>query len=792
LVLVVLLALAAPVLALSACGDSPDAPDSVGASAASPGAAGLDMGVVDVVDPDPSSLVRSDLYGPAAADNVLVVMDEGRGRGDAEGVAAEIGGTVVGEIGFVNLYQIQTSGSSAADLETAVAAAEALPGVKYAAPNGLLDSRETVLGTTCSPLRDPVYESDRRDVPYAMIGMMEAWAVIRASQATLRPVHVGVVDSVVYTGSPELHFPDAGGAYPAGKVRIRGLEAKDTTGQAPADGSGLTHGTAVTQVIAADWGDGVTGVAAGLGDKLTVSCGNKDIEGPLPEGFEPSSASDYELFASGWFGDSMAETVKLIREGAEVINLSHATRPPSSENPGANARYCALYKEFLRLMHLHHPRVLFVAAAGQENAALDGDNFAPGGIRAPNLITVGMLDRSGDRAKASDVLMTEEELADVMRQLEEDGRIPEDMTVEDVIDRLDELNAENGSNYATGAGEVTLSACGVRVPVGRDANGEGVIGTGTSYTTPQVTAAAAMMKALDPSLEAEEIKEILVRTAATEVTVGGTRVTVPAEVGGRVLRVDEAVLEVINRQRPADDQFILGDLVDLMTIGLSAVKNEFGWAVTASVPRVEGAAGVDLSLSLTGGGEVFGELTQHRDTAGDLSWTVAPGEDPVTVRVVRLDNGACASLELPAGEGPSVVYEGEVGLVETPPLDPYELTYSKVVLEVSGEVVTATVEFTLVAGLKRDENNDLVCTATITRVYKGEGPLTRPLHVELDLIDYSNALEGSDCEGVTTPVIQSHLLEGSFSEDGRLFSGHISNAWSITAARVETSDVPAP
>ena len=611
----------------------------------------LDLGRAEMVDPDLSTAVESDLYGWAAANNVLVVMEEGQSRAQAEEVAAQINGTIVGEIEFMDLYQIETSGSTVQELETAIERAEALPGVEYAMPNGLVAGRATIVGKICSPMRDPVYQADDAFKPYQMIGMMEAWQILRASRVLLNPTHVGVVDSAVYTQSgngfaPELYFPDASGTCPEDEVCVRGLDAKDITDQPRANSThGLSHGTMVTHVIAADWNEGVTGVAAGLYDKLTVTVGNwESAASRLPDGLSPETLSRFDPFAVGYFGRQFVEMLKQVEDGAEVINLSYG--PDGEPDPRYNTR-SRVYKEFFRRMHSFHPRVLFVAAAGDENGGLDGSNFGPGGIKAPNLITVGSLDRTGDRSDVVD-MYGEETVQEWYEQTKAAGDIEADASLDYFIDKV-----ALGSNYAVGDGEVTLSACGIRVVVGRDAQGKPVLTGGTSLTAPQVTAAAAMMKSIDPSLDAEQIKQILVRTAATEVTVGGARVKVPANVGGRVLRVDRAVLEVINRMRPSNDQLIRGDLIELTEVGLTAEKTDIGYMVTASVSRVE-PTGVDLMIILEGDGEILGERTQHRSTLGDVSWTVVPGDDPLTVRVVRLDSGGCAFLELPGGWSPAV------------------------------------------------------------------------------------------------------------------------------------------
>ncbi len=636
----------------------------------------LDLGKAEAVDPGPSTVVHSNLYGLAPANNVLVVMEEGQSHAQAEQVAAQINGTVVGEIEYMSLYQIQTSGSTVQDLETAIETIRALPGVKSAAPNGIDSTKAAIQGVMCSPMRDPVYQIDNGFRPYQMIGMMEAWQIWGASDTLQHPVSVGIVDSQVYTQSgnglaPELFFPDANGVFPAYRVKSRGLAAKDTTDQ-PSNSlpGGLTHATMVAHVIGADWDQGVTGVASGLGSRLTMSFGS-------PWAWNTSFLRNLEVISPGTVSDDLpldalvtvedpsgqpasyfvatfVEMIRLIENGATIINLSIGPYDAVTDTTDPDPRYawrCSIYKDFLERMYIEHKDVLFVASAGNDNRALDGSNYGPGGIRAPNLITVGMLDRSGNRATPEDMKSTQfwEDTYDALRR---DGDIPADMTLDAMIEGVRTGRLRSGSNYAIGEGEVTLSACGIDIPVGRYADGKPICVDGTSLTAPQVVAAAAIMRSIDPSLDAEQIKEILVRTAATEVTVGGTRVEVPANVGGRVLRVDRAVLEVINRMRPANDQLIYGDLIELATVTLSAEQTEIGYMVTASVPRVK-PEGVDLMISLKGDAQILGETTQHRSTFGEVSWTVVPGDDPVTVYVNRLDSAGCASLKLPGGWPPA-------------------------------------------------------------------------------------------------------------------------------------------
>ena len=128
-------------------------------------------------------------------------------------------------------------------------------------------------------------------------------------------------------------------------------------------------------------------------------------------------------------------------------------------------------------------------------------------------------------------------------------------------------------------------------------------------------------------------------------------------------------------------------------------------------------------------------------------------------------------------------YVGEVGILSQSKLPVYYLDHSYVELVVAGSTVTATMEFTLVAVLKWT-SDEYLCTATMHRVYRGEGPRGDNVSLKLELMDSSDFLEGPDQEGVNVPVVQSQVLEGTFSSDGT-FTGNIRNVWAIGAARVE-------
>lgn len=606
------------------------------------------LGRVEVLDPDPARVVASERVGVGPADQVLVLMAEGKGRAEAEAVAAGLGGSVVGEVEYIGLYQIQTSGTTAQDLEWAVEQAGASPDVDAAFPNGVVAEKVSIEGEQCSPLRDPLYTTDDNGRAYEMIGLQDAWDIIRASGVEMGPAHVGVVDSPVYINSghsfgPDLHFADDKGNYPPGKPRARGLEAKDLTDQ-PADHSGgLSHGTRVAHIIGADPSSGTAGVAGVMGEKLTMTFGNYQTGSSKYPAQNPDEDDPTQY--QGFFIRVLVEMHKQIKEGATVINLSLGPR-----EPGVNNRWSTeAYKRFFERMAKDHPGVVFVAAAGNENGVLDGSNYSPGGISLPNVITVGALDNAGNRATAAD-WHDPAEIQAAYDAYMKAGTIPADTTLEDFT-----ANLKSGSNYAGDGGEVTIAACGTEVPTGLDPEGKPVTNSGTSFATPQVVAAIALMQSINPELSAADIKRILTESAAGEVEqADGTKVAVPAEVGGGVLRVDAAVLQTINELRagPPDDPdypklppLDRDELLGLAKVRLTAAGGPKDFTLTASIGRAD-PSGTGVKIEVNGQHVLTGSTTQSVSSGGEATWDITLEEDSVFIRVVRLDNGGCAFLTL--------------------------------------------------------------------------------------------------------------------------------------------------
>jgi hypothetical protein len=611
----------------------------------------LDLGEATVKDPDPEMMIESEVLGSVPANQVGIILDEGLTKTDAQKIADELGASIVGEIEFINFYQLETQDTTEAQLLDSLDKAAETEGVDLAFSNGAIFSQSTVEGSSCSPLNDPLYTEGSNARPYEMIGVQNAWDIIKASGVKLNKVRVGIIDTALYTESDngfsqELYLPDENGKYPEGKAQIMTLDEDNDLTYLPEtnpktgdliDG-GLSHCTQMAHIVGADPnGGGAVGVTSIAGENVSITVTNAlNTFTAIPaQNIDPNDITQYQ----GNTYTLLVNLKKQVENNVKVINLSLGPDEPSA----ANAAVCQAYKRFFEKMSKDHPDVVFVAAAGNENGALDGSNYGPGGISLPNVITVGALDQDGDRATIDDWYKAEDIQKEYQKRLAA-GRIPANMTLQAWKESL-----PAGSNYATGNGEVTLSAVGTGVPVGLDPDGKSVISNGTSLAAPQVTGAIALLQSINPNLSAAEIKKILVESAASEVERDGKKVTVPANMGGGILRVDKAVLMVLNDMRKAQDKNAVNlkieDMLAMTSIKITASGGPKDYTITATVSEV-GSSGIDIRIETIGEGELKGNTTQSISAPGQVSWTLTKESDDYFIKVFRSDTGDCAFLTL--------------------------------------------------------------------------------------------------------------------------------------------------
>ena len=236
------------------------------------------------------------------------------------------------------------------------------------------------------------------------------------------------------------------------------------------------HGSGVAGIIGADADDGgPAGVASVLGDKLTIS--NTNLWGPeygqswVPAEPDPDDPTVVTYPGGGTYQySSLVAIMKQVEAGSTVINMSWGPKNPALTDPEVPKLFRAFYERMAR----EHPEVVFVAAAGNHGQAADGSQMYPGGFDLPNVITVGNVVNDGTVWKSSNT---------------------------------------PGNNF-----EVSIYAPGHQAVRGynKDTGEVKNLYGGTSMASPQVAATAALLRSLNKSLTAAQIKDIITRAATSK------------------------------------------------------------------------------------------------------------------------------------------------------------------------------------------------------------------------------------------------------------------------------------
>ncbi|MBU4555355.1 MAG: S8 family serine peptidase, partial [Actinobacteria bacterium] len=566
------------------------------------GGGGPKLGVAEVKLPDATTLVQTEWGEVPAGQIVVMVTDDGR-RKDAEKLAAELNGSVVGELEFGGLYQIEFPGKTEADLVAALDTASANEKMALAFPNQQSYLDAEIWGVRVDPYDDPIYGEGAGD-GYKAIGVGQAWTYIKGAGIELTEVKVGVTDSGIYKPGD-----GAENEFDGNNVKLEFTDGEEGELNGPNtydDGSvneAGSHGTGVSTIIGGDPDNGgPSGVAGPLGNKMKISVTNifsnrygDTTSTPDPDDPTKYTHTDGKTYA---FGDLIA-LKKQVEGKAKVINCSWG-------NAEAHPATAAAYKKFFEKMAEEHPDVLFVCSGGNTGAQIDGSKRYPSGLALPNMITVGAVDNDG---------------------------------------KLAEYSSKASPNY-----EVTLAAPGTQAVVGMKDAGGSVRQDGTSFAAPHVTAAAAMLKALNPELQAGDIKRILTETARTAITTGDKTVNAPAETGGKILAIDQAVLKVINDLRKAKGmpEFTKESLEQRGVIDAVAITGSPGEYTVKGIVKAAGDKGADITIDVWAeNSAVGGKTTQSVGASGgEVSWGVTLPEDKGTIRVKRSDNGAASLITI--------------------------------------------------------------------------------------------------------------------------------------------------
>jgi subtilisin family serine protease len=245
-------------------------------------------------------------------------------------------------------------------------------------------------------------------------------------------------------------------------------------------------------------GTGVMNIlAASPDDGGLVGIASESLRENLTVGMSNFDAPQYKRSITG----TLSAIDSQIGLGANILSLSWG-------RSDADASTVLAYKKKFKRYEERRLDVLFVCAAGNDNKPMDGTHCFPGGFNLSNIITVGSIKNDGTNLSSS----------------------------------------MSSNNF-----EVSLAAPGEEAIFYKDKtlSYKNRHYGGTSMAAPMVAGAAAIIRSLNSSLNASEIKTILLHTARPTVKVGSKEVRVPQKVGGCVLAVDRAVQRVIDSKRNA-------------------------------------------------------------------------------------------------------------------------------------------------------------------------------------------------------------------------------------------------
>ncbi len=257
----------------------------------------------DVLPPDPSTIIDTAAFGQVYDRRILIRLASAATLDAADEAAAAVGGTVVSRIDEFLIAEIELTGSGEVALASALEARAAHPAVAIAAPSGVVSPAWGVSEAPCGPLDSLVLQAEDRGDQYSLIGVEDAWRLVRASGATTTKPIVGVIDG--FTATINYHGSWVG-------------QVVDTT-----DDPGNPPGVL----------DAVLGNGAAVVSRWEVF------------------GSSQHTSDSAWMA---AARNAVVQDHATVVNLSLG----GEDTPSGQA----IVRQFLQDMAVQHPHVLFVAA----------------------------------------------------------------------------------------------------------------------------------------------------------------------------------------------------------------------------------------------------------------------------------------------------------------------------------------------------------------------------------------------------------------------------------------------
>lgn len=421
------------------------------------------------------------------ADQLLVKFKTKMTKQEAERLINQViaGITIIGSFPPVNAYLIRISHIGAlpaidakvSELNRIQALLEAQSSVDWVLKNyvGQLEGGHTDL--------DKLTQNQKS--AYTKIHLPQAWESMQQSGIKPQKVKVAVIDSGL-----DAEHEEFDGFVINGESRLQGKDGKDLPWKEDKCG----HGTWVSGIIAAQNGNGgMNGILSGVTDnyellvyRVTESCdleaikdaqALQNLHGYLAKqdstGKAEQQLQDLAKRIGGTLSHVLVAISQAAQQGAKVVNISMGWYLP---DPAVMGRIYDVFEGYMKT----YSGILFVTSAGNNKWELTAGSkrHAPGGVIAPNNLTVAALGKDGTK------------LAEESDWKDETGWIP-----------------GMGSNRGEA---VDIAAPGVNVyttTIG--GTPEYDFTWGTSVSAPLVTGTAALLLSTDPRLSPTEVKRIL-------------------------------------------------------------------------------------------------------------------------------------------------------------------------------------------------------------------------------------------------------------------------------------------